>query len=236
MKTRLAKLGLIEYGEAWDLQKRLVDLRKKDLIEDTLLLLSHPDVITLGREDSRQYLKRPEEELSSAGVQVLNVGRGGEATYHGPGQLVAYPILKLQEKERDLREYLRRLERMGLEICRSLGFEALLQEGLTGVWYQGKKLASIGVRASSWVTYHGMAMNRTSSQPGFDWIVPCGIEDCQAISLEEIAGQEISSQQLEDEFQKAFTKVFERQTWEISFRELCEFLKSNLESEVPHGT
>lgn len=174
---------------------------------DHLLLVSHPDVITLGRKTSRQYLKFDESALD---MDVLHVGRGGEVTFHGPGQLIAYPILKLTEGERDLHDYLRRLEELALGVCSALGIAGERVPGRTGVWVDGSKVAAIGVRASSWVTFHGIAINRTPELAGFDLIVPCGISDAGVTSLETLLGRPVPSEELENLVMAQFEQIFAR--------------------------
>lgn len=190
-----------------------MEARKKDLVEDHLLLVSHPDVITLGRKTSRQFLKFDESSLD---MEVLHVGRGGEVTFHGPGQLIAYPILKLGEGERDLHDYLRRLEEVALGVCSALGIQAGRVAGRTGVWVDGSKVAAIGVRASSWVTFHGIAINRTPELAGFDLIVPCGISDAGVTCLEDLVGRPVPAAELENLVLAEFERVFAREPLEGS--------------------
>lgn len=213
---KVLRLGLRDYRWTWDYQRQLVEARKRDEIDDHLLLVSHPDVITLGRKTSAQFLRLSESELAAMGVEVLHVGRGGEVTYHGPGQLIAYPILKLREQERDLHVHLRRLEEVGLLICSSLGLSGERVEGRTGVWVSQQKVAAIGVRATSWVTFHGMAINRTPQLTGFDWIVPCGISDAGVGCLETLSGRGISPSELEGLVIEHFATVFERELVEAT--------------------
>lgn len=220
--ARVVSLGLIEYEKARTLQESLVEARKLDLIPDLLLLLRHPDVITLGRPDSRRYLRFPESELN---VPVVEAGRGGQITFHGPGQLIAYPILKLEEEERDLHKYLRSLEEIALRICRSYDLQAIRIEGRTGAWVNGEKIAAIGVRARSWITFHGIAINRTTDLRGFDNIVPCGISDAGITSLEHQLGREVSSRELQERFCRYFTQVLSRELQTMRKEELEEVLR-----------
>lgn len=185
------------------LQQSLVERRKRGEIEDQLLLLEHPPVYTLGRGASL-------ENLRDQTVQPVRTGRGGEITYHGPGQLVAYPILLLLDGERDLHRYLRDLEQVVIDLCQDYGLEAGREAGKTGVWLDGKKLASIGVRASSWVTSHGVAINYGRDLSGFDAIVPCGLQGVEMISLSHVCG-DVARDDLEDRFCRHFSRIFERE-------------------------
>lgn len=222
--AQVFSLGVVTYARALELQERLVEARKEERIDDTLLLLSHPHVITLGRATSDQFLRYPRRELEARGYPVMAAGRGGEITYHGPGQLIAYPLLKLEQEERDLHRYLRNLEEVGIRILDDLGVAAGRVKGRTGVWVDNEKVAAIGVRARSWVTFHGMAVNRTRDLKGFDYIVPCGISDAEVTSLEHLLGRVVEQSTLEQLFVKRFADVFHR---EVEFKdesELSEFL------------
>ena len=185
------------------LQQSLVERRKRGEIEDQLLLLEHPPVYTLGRGASLDNLK-------DASVQPVRTGRGGEVTYHGPGQLVAYPILLLEEGKRDLHRYLRDLEQVVIDLCSDYELSAGREVGKTGVWLDGKKLASIGVRASSWVTSHGVAINYGRDLSGFDAIIPCGLQGVEMISLSHVRG-DVTREDLEDRFCHHFSRIFERE-------------------------
>jgi len=218
--TYLVKPGLLDYSEALELQERLVEARKVDRIDDVLLLLRHPNVITLGRANSRTFLKYSDQECAVAGYPVVEAGRGGEVTFHGPGQLISYPILKLGPEERDLHLHLRRLEQVSIEVCAEFGLDAHRVVGRTGVWLGSRKIAAIGVRARSWVTFHGMAFNLTDELEGFNWIVPCGIGDALVTSLEREVGRPVEWAELEESFEKHFQKVFRRDIVEIAQSEL----------------
>jgi lipoyl(octanoyl) transferase len=206
------RLGLIDYGEALELQRQLVEERRADRVPDTLLLLQHPPVITLGvkaRGDRRHVLASP-QALRAAGVAVFETGRGGDVTYHGPGQLVGYPILDLRPDRCDVHRYVRDIEEALMQATRTFGVEADRVSGLTGVWAGGSKLAAIGVRISRWVTSHGFAYNVAPNLDHFTWIVPCGIGDRGVTSLSVLTGQEIRMSQVEDRIAGAFAAVFDR--------------------------
>ena len=184
----LIELGLTPYREALDLQRRLAALRVEDRVGDLLLLLEHPSVITLGRGGQRAHLLVSESSLSARGIEFFNVERGGDITYHGPGQLVGYPILNLAEHGRDVHFYLRRLEGILIETLTRFGLGASRWIGRTGVWVRGRKIASIGIHVSRWVTRHGFALNVDMNLAPFDLIVPCGIKIASATSI----GEELS--------------------------------------------
>ena len=179
----LIELGLTPYGEALELQRRLAALRVEGLVGDLLLLLEHPPVITLGRGGQRAHLLVPESSLAARGIEYFNVERGGDITYHGPGQLVGYPILDLTEYGGDVHSYLRRLEGILLETLTAFGLGASRRIGRTGVWVRGGKIASIGIHVSRWVTRHGLALNVDMNLAPFELIVPCGIKGASATSI-----------------------------------------------------
>ncbi len=222
--TLVVRLGLVEYAEALALQERLVASRKRQETGDVLLLLRHPNVITLGRSNSSRFLRSSVERLAGEGYPVVEAGRGGEVTFHGPGQLISYPILQLEEEERDLHLHLRRLEQVGIEVCAEFGLDAHRVVGRTGVWLGHRKIAAIGVRARSWITFHGMAFNLTDELEGFNKIVPCGIEDATVTCLETLVDRQIEWSTLENSFLKHFQKVFLRDIVEITRSELDERL------------
>ncbi|KAJ0025047.1 hypothetical protein Pint_08890 [Pistacia integerrima] len=180
---------IIPYNEAWSWQKNIVE-EKKALIErneecpDTLIILQHSPVYTLGTASSEKYLNF---DLKNPPFQIYRTERGGEVTYHGPGQLVMYPIINLRNHKMDLHWYLRALEEVVIRVLFStFSIKASRVEGLTGVWVGNQKLAAIGIRASQWITYHGLALNVTTDLSPFSWIVPCGIQDRQVGSIKRL--------------------------------------------------
>ncbi len=171
-------LGRLPYAQGLELQQALTEARRDGAAPDTLLLLEHEPVVTVGRSARAPRLRVPESELRRRGIEIHETGRGGDVTYHGPGQLVGYPIVALTGPERDAHRYLRRLERALIDAVAGLGVRASRVAGLTGIWVGDDKLAAIGVRLSTgWVTSHGFALNVGGDLSGFDTIVPCGIAD-----------------------------------------------------------
>jgi lipoyl(octanoyl) transferase len=180
----VADLGLVPYGEALELQRRLADERIAGRIGDLLLLLEHPPVVTLGRGARETSLPVPVELLRDRGIPVFEIERGGDVTYHGPGQLVGYPIFDLRQHREDLHWFLRQLEETLIGALASLGVAAERNAGYTGVWTGGRKIASIGIHVRQWVTWHGFALNVTTDLAPFQLIVPCGIPDVVMTSVE----------------------------------------------------
>jgi lipoyl(octanoyl) transferase len=205
------RLGLIAYADGLELQRRLVDERKADRIPDTLLLLQHPHVLTIGvKKDGRSHILAPPDRLASLGVAVFETGRGGDVTYHGPGQLVGYPILDLNPDRRDVHKYVRDLEEVMIRVCADYGIEAGRVQGFSGAWVGDEKIGAIGVRISRWVTSHGFAFNVSTNIDFFRLIVPCGIADKGVTSLAAQIGRAPEMSAVEDRVVSKFEAVFER--------------------------
>jgi len=198
------------FGEAYALQRELVESRKKGLIADQLLLLEHAHVITLGRNAEERNLLASEEVLSRNGIELHETDRGGDVTYHGPGQLVAYPIFDLREWKRDVVAYVRGLEQVMIAALAGFGIEARQQEGCTGVWVGEAKVAAIGVHLSRWVTSHGLALNVDTDLNYFRYIVPCGLTK-PVTSMKEL-GCGASMGEVREAVVEQFAKVFAFQT------------------------
>ena len=185
-------LGTVAYAEAAALQEALVEARRRGEAPDTLLLLEHPKVITLGRSARREHVLVDDARREALGIELHESGRGGDVTYHAPGQLVGYPILALPEGRRDAHHYLRSLEEALILTAADYGVRAARREGLTGIWVGERKLAAIGVRiGTGWITSHGFALNVSTDLSGFETIVPCGLEDRGVTSLAELTGRRI---------------------------------------------
>jgi lipoyl(octanoyl) transferase len=178
-------LGLRDYAETLAHMRQLVALRQADQIADTLLLVEHPDVITIGRRTSAR------DNVLQASMPIVEVERGGDVTYHGPGQLVGYPIVRLEEGERDLHAFLRALEAAMIAVCAEVGLAAERRPGWTGVWIGARKVGSIGIAVRRWVTMHGFALNVATDLARFAAINPCGLEAAVMTSLSEAAGRTV---------------------------------------------
>ncbi|HEX6941236.1 MAG TPA: lipoyl(octanoyl) transferase LipB [Longimicrobiales bacterium] len=204
-------LGVVPYAMALKLQAELVQRRRDGEIPDQLLLLEHPHVITLGTSAREAHVLIGEDERRWLGIDVFETGRGGDVTYHGPGQLVGYPILDLKPDRRDLHRYIRDIEEALIRALADFGVDAGRIEGLTGVWVGDEKIAAIGVRVSSgWITSHGFALNVTTDLGFFDSIVPCGIRDRGVTSLERVTGRSFGVDEVGDRVAERFAEVFGR--------------------------
>jgi lipoyl(octanoyl) transferase len=209
---RVVRLGTVGYDEALALQHELVERRGRDEIPDHLLLLQHPHVITLGVRtlDARSHIVAGEQELEALGVTVHETGRGGDVTYHGPGQLVGYPILALEPERHDLHRYVRDLEETLIRALARFEIAAGRVTGLTGVWVGSEKVAAIGVRVGRWVTSHGFALNVTTDLDYFGLIVPCGIPDRGVTSMARLLGAAPPIDAVEQAVVSEFCTVFGR--------------------------
>jgi lipoyl(octanoyl) transferase len=225
----IVELGLIGYSDAWALQKRLVSTRKANAVEDVLLLCEHPHVITLGRNGKREHLLASEHVLKQKGIELHATDRGGDITYHGPGQIIGYPILNLGAIRRDVVWYVRMLEEAMIRATAEFGVSAGRLEGKTGIWVRTatteEKLAAIGVHISRWVTSHGFAFNVSTDLRFFDLIVPCGIADRKATSLEKILGRSFERKEVAPQLVKHFGEVFGLEMTQASRQELLEKLE-----------
>ena len=204
-------LGLIPYSEALALQSDLVVRRRIGDIPDQLLLLQHPHIITLGTASSRSHVLADESRRRDLGIDLIDVGRGGDVTYHGPGQLVAYPILDLKPDRKDVHRYLRDLEAVLVRTLDEIGIRGEPVPDLTGVWVDGRKIAAIGVRVSSgWITSHGFALNVSNDLSYFETIVPCGIQDVSVTSVTRELGRPFDVTDILQTVSEAFSKIFGR--------------------------
>jgi len=222
----IRRLGIVKYADALELQKHLVEERKADRIPDQLLLLEHPPIITLGvrSRDDRSHVLATPEALERDGVELFETGRGGDVTFHGPGQLIGYPILDLRPDRLDVHRYVRDLEEVMIRTARAFGVMAVRQPGLTGAWVNAadrtgapacEKLAAIGVRIARWITSHGFAFNVTTNLDQFSLIVPCGITDKGVTSLQRLLQREVPMAEVEDAAVGALAAVFGRRPIEI---------------------
>jgi lipoyl(octanoyl) transferase len=208
----IRRLGVVPYADGLELQRQLVEQRKAGSISDQLLLLEHPPVITLGvkTRNDRSHVVATEERLEEHGVKIFESGRGGDVTYHGPGQLVGYPIVDLRPDRCDVHRYVRDLEEVLIRTASAFGIAASRAAGLTGAWVGDEKLAAIGVRIARWVTSHGFALNVSTNLSHFGLIVPCGITDRGVTSMEKLLGRPVPTTAVEDAIIETFCAVFDR--------------------------
>ncbi len=210
MRTcHVEQLGLVDYADGLRLQREHVAARKAGVIPDTLLLLEHPHVYTLGRNAKNENILLSAEQLTLRGVQVFEIDRGGDVTYHGPGQLVGYPIFDLVQHRRDIAWYMRSLEEVLIAVARDYGIEAGRLAGAPGVWVGNDKLAAMGVHISRWVTSHGFAFNVNTDLRYFDWIVPCGLRDKGVTSLQKLLGRQVDMDEVAESAVRHFGEVFD---------------------------
>jgi lipoyl(octanoyl) transferase len=204
------RLGIVAYAEALEMQKALVEERRAGRVPNLLLLLQHPPVITLGvRKSSRSNVTATEAQLAARGVAVHDTGRGGDVTYHGPGQIVGYPILDLRPDRCDVHRYVRDLEEVMIRVCAGYGIVAGRVNGMSGAWAGPEKIGAIGVRISRWITSHGFAFNVNTQLDDFQLIVPCGIADRGVTSLQKLLGRAVPISEVEDRIVARFAEVFD---------------------------
>ena len=201
-------VGQLEYARALELQHELVDRRKRGEIPDQLLIVEHPHVVTMGRNGHMENVLASPEILGRAGIELHSTDRGGDVTYHGPGQIVGYPIVDLREWKRDVVAYLRALEQVLIDALAQLGIAGERQPGATGVWVEGAKVAAIGVHISRWVTSHGFALNLDTDLDYFKYIVPCGLT--QPVTSMRTLGCAAGREEVITEIAAAFARVFGR--------------------------
>jgi lipoyl(octanoyl) transferase len=245
----IVDLGFIGYTEAFELQKRVVAARKADAIGDVLLLCEHPHVITLGRSGKRENLLASERVLAQKGVELHETNRGGDITYHGPGQIVGYPVIQLAAIRRDVVWYVRMLEEVMIRTCADFGVVARREEGKTGAWIDSsgtektkdspqraqssqslgssaaEKIGAIGVHISRWVTSHGFAFNVATDLRYFELIVPCGIAERKATSLEKVLGRAVKRNEAAPRIVEHFGEVFGREPRQATREELFAALE-----------
>jgi len=212
-KGYILDLGLVDYKKAWDLQRDLWSRRVKGELPDLLLFLEHPHVITLGRRGNRSYLIASQEVLDAMAIPIYHVERGGDVTYHGPGQLVVYPILDLKGYGYRLIRYVDQLEEVILRTLKDFGMEGKKESLNRGVWINGGKVASVGVTIKRWVSFHGLALNYGTDLNYFDLIHPCGLVGKKMTSMEKILGEKVPRESLIERIRFHFKEIFLRD-WE----------------------
>jgi len=228
-KGYILNLGLMDYGKAWDLQHDLWSRRVQGELPDLLLLLEHPHVITLGRRGNRSHLIVSPEVLEAMKIPIFHVERGGDITYHGPGQMMVYPILDLKDYGYRLIRYIDQLEEVILHVLKDFGIDGRRDPSNRGVWVNSDKIASIGVAIKRWVSFHGFSLNYETDLKYFDLINPCGLEGKKVTSMAKILGKKISREELAEKISYYFKGIFEM-NWEE--RGLGEILNPK---QVPPG-
>jgi len=208
-KLTYCDLGTIDYKQAWDLQKNHFELRYQKEIDDILLLLEHPNTYTLGKTADRENLVAADEFLKRNKISVYDIDRGGDITYHGPGQIVGYPIIDLKKWKEDTHKYLRAIEEVIIKSCSEYNLVANRHPEFTGVWIGDKKIAAIGIKISRWITMHGFAFNVNTDLSLFDGIIPCGIGDKKVTSMQYELGLALDITEVKSVILKNFTEVFE---------------------------
>jgi lipoyl(octanoyl) transferase len=206
----IARLGTLDYRDAWDLQRRVAEARRRDIIPDTLLLLEHPHTFTLGRRSKPEHVLLSRDELSRRNIPLYEVDRGGDVTYHGPGQLVGYPILKRTSARLDYILYIREVERALVTAVRRLGVPGERKDGFSGVWVGDEKLGAIGIKIDAYgITSHGFALNVNTDLSYFSNIVPCGISDKGVTSLQRELGHRVSMRRVMNAVVKSMEETFQ---------------------------
>jgi lipoyl(octanoyl) transferase len=228
MTCKFENLGVVDYADGLRQQRERVAARKAGVIPDTLLLLEHPHVYTLGRNAKTENLLLSAEQVAARGAQVFEIDRGGDVTYHGPGQLVGYPILDLAKHRRDIAWYMRCLEEVLIAVAQDYGIHAGRLAGAPGVWVGNDKVAAMGVHISRWVTSHGFAFNVNTDLRYFDWIVPCGLRDKGVTSLQKLLGRPVEMEEVAGRVVRHFGRVFEAEMVEVA--EQVEGRRSSVES------
>jgi lipoyl(octanoyl) transferase len=229
----ICDLGLLSWSDAYALQQRVVAARKADAIEDVLLYCQHPHVLTLGRNASQKNLLASESVLRQKGVELRETNRGGDVTYHGPGQIVGYPILNLDRIRRDVHWYVRTLEEAMIRASADFGVTAYRVPGKTGIWVQPsaaipeEKLAAIGVHLSRWITSHGFAYNAATDLRYFDLIIPCGIPDRKATSLEKLLHRSVTLDEVKPRLTHHLSELFALTPAQISKEDFLSRLEKS---------
>lgn len=220
VECRILRLGIVDYKSAYDLQKQLVHEHIEGRGSNCLILLQHNPVITIGRSGNESNIIASESMLSKAGIEMHEIDRGGDVTYHGPGQITGYPIINLRHFKKDIHWYLRQLEEVIIKVLADYDIAGDRSEGYTGVWVGNEKIAAIGIAIRRWITYHGFAFNVNPDMSHFRMINPCGITDKGVTSLEKLLGYEVDICEVEDRTISAFAEVFNVNPVEIQAYDL----------------
>ena len=212
-------LGLIDYKDAWDLQKSVHQLRVENKIDDVLLLLEHPHTYTLGKTTDKKNLVSEKKYLDENKISVYDIDRGGDITYHGPGQIVGYPIISLTNWQQDTHKYLRAIEEVILKVCAEYDLQGSRVEKYTGVWLDDRKICAIGIKVSRWITMHGFAFNVNTDLKYFSGIIPCGITDKDVTSLNRELQKEIPLNGVKEKIIHHFDVIFNYDQIEFKTKE-----------------
>lgn len=227
----IIRLQIEPYKKIWDFQKKLYQLRLNDLIDDTLILLEHPHTYTLGKSANRNHLLATNETLSKDEIDVFEIDRGGDVTYHGPGQIVGYPIINLNELYEDVHRYLRELEEVIIRTLSEFQVNGVKNPDYTGVWINNNKIAAIGIKVSRWITMHGFAFNINTDLSFFEKIIPCGIFEKGVTSLAQESGTKIDLENVKDVVIKHFCEIFKYNNVKF-YRSIDEIEKELLSIEL----
>ena len=223
-KGYLVNIDLIEYRRAWNFQREVVAAKVKSDLPDILILLEHNPVITLGRRGDHQHIQASPEVLTAEGINIYHVERGGEVTYHGPGQIIGYPILNLKNWHRDVSWYVFNLEEVLIRTLGDFGIEGTRNRLNRGVWVRDSKIGSIGVAITRWVTYHGFSLNVSPNMYHYSLITPCGLEGIKITSLRELLGKEPAQRRVRDDISRHFQQVFNMELARIDMEDLKRIL------------
>lgn len=222
MKLNIIRLGMMDYAEALRIQEKLLTLRQEDKIDDTLLLVEHPAVLTLGRRGEYSHILMSRQLLEASGVSIYEVNRGGDVTYHGPGQIVGYPVMNLARQNKDVKKFVWNIEEVFIRLLKQeYGITAHRDENkYTGVWIENEKITAIGIAVKRWVTMHGFAFNVNTHLEHFGWIVPCGLTDRSVTSVQKLLGHSVDFDELNAMVMKYFCRVFDTEPVIMSLDEL----------------
>ena len=216
----IVDLGNREYKEVWDLQKKLHEKRVRKELPNTLLLVEHDPVITMGKSGQEGNVLFPVEFLKEKGVDFFHIERGGDATYHGPGQLVGYPIFNVRDGLAGIKPFINAMERAIIATLHSFGIKAYKKEKMIGVWTEKGKICSIGVAVKKWVSFHGFALNVNTNLSYFDLIVPCGLKNVEMTSMEQVLGKQIEMNSVKKRIVGNFGDVFAQETKRVCLSEI----------------
>jgi lipoate-protein ligase B len=229
-------LERIDFSQALDLQMKICDSKKRGFNKDVLLLLEHPPTITMGRSGDQNHLLIDRKELASRGIDYWNIDRGGDITFHGPGQLVGYPILELQAGEKDVHDYMRKLEDSLIRLLAAYGIEGLRDKQFTGVWTREGKIGAMGVHISRWITRHGFALNINTDLSYYNLIVPCGIVGRSVTSMKKLLSRQVEMKEVVDHYIQEFGFVFNRRMIRMNERELNSEVQCYSEKSGIHAS